>query len=167
MSFSWNSMESARCRNMRARLTIFAATGFGLGLAPVASGTAGTLPGVLLVLMIARFNLPLQIVVAVCLAILAIPLCGAAERHFGIKDDGRIVADEFMTFPICMLGLPPEPWLLATAFAVGRALDIMKLPPAQRWQRWKGGKGIVIDDAVAGVQTLAVMHFVYHMFQRF
>lgn len=157
------SMELDRCRSVAQRVSVIVATGFGLGLAPVASGTAGTLPGVLLVLLMARWGVPLQIAGALILTLLAIPLCSVAERHFGRKDDGRIVADEFMTFPICMLGLPPEPWLLAVAFVVSRVFDIVKLPPARQWQSWRGGLGIVIDDAVAGIQTLIVMHVLYRI----
>ncbi len=157
----WRSMGLEQCRDRAGRVAIVLATGFGLGLAPVASGTAGTLPGILLVLALARFELSFQIFAVVGLVILAIPLCGMAERHFRHKDDGRIVADEYMTFPICMLGLPPEPWLLAVAFVVSRAFDIIKLPPARQWQRWRGGLGIVADDVVACLQTLAVMHLLF------
>ncbi len=146
-------------------MAVIAATGFGLGMAPLASGTFGTLPGILLVLILAATGLPLlaQIGAAIALAVLAIPLCGIAERHFGRKDDGRIVADEYMTFPICMLGLPPDAWLLAVAFLISRFFDIAKLPPARRLQNLPGGLGIVIDDVIACLQTLAVMHILYRL----
>ncbi len=158
----WRSLELSRCRTVWQRQAVRMATGFGLGLSPVASGTAGTLPGIPLALLLARLgNLPLQALAAATLALLAVPLCDLAERHFGRKDDGRIVADEFMTFPICVLGLPPDPWLWAIAFGVSRFFDIIKLPPAHQSQRWPGGWGIVADDAVAGIQCLAVMHAFY------
>ncbi len=160
------TMALSRCDTIKQRVAVIVATGFGLGLAPVASGTAGTLPGILLVLLMAGWALPLQIAAALVLTLLAIPLCSVAEKHFDRKDDGRIVADEFMTFPICMLGLPPEPWLLAVAFLISRIFDIVKLPPARQWQRWRGGLGIVIDDAVAGVQSLIVLHGVYWIVRR-
>ncbi len=158
---TWRKMGLEQCRDRTARVVIVLATGFGLGLAPFASGTAGTLLGILLVLALNVFPLPFQITAAIALVVLAIPLCGAAEKHFRHKDDGRIVADEYMTFPICMLGLPPEPWLLAIAFVVSRGFDIVKLPPARQWQRWRGGAGIVVDDVVACLQTLVVMHLLF------
>lgn len=157
----WRSMELGTCRDTYRRAAVMLASGFGLGLAPVASGTFGTLPGIILVLALTRLDLAFQIFGAVALVVLAIPVCGAAEKHYRHKDDGRIVADEYMTFPICMLGLPPEAMWLAIAFVVSRAFDIVKLPPARRWQRWRGGLGIVADDVVACLQTLAVMHLLY------
>lgn len=167
----FKSMELNRCRGAAERVIVFCASGFGLGLAPVASGTAGTLPGIILVLAMVRLTaalgvsaagaLAIHAVIAAGLALAAIPLCGVAERHYGRKDDGRIVADEFMTFPLCMLGLPLEPWLLAVAFVVSRGFDILKLPPARQWQSWNGGLGIVIDDVIACLQTLVVMHLFY------
>lgn len=143
------------------RLSLFLATGFGLGLCPVASGTAGTLPGLLIVWAIWPRGLPWQIASAILLPLLAIPICGLAERHFGKKDDGRIVADEYLTFPISMLGLPLEPWVLAMAFLSHRVFDIAKLPPARQLQSLKGGTGIVIDDIIASLHSLILNHAVY------
>ena len=98
--------EAAAPASFRHRLVLALATGFGLGYAPVASGTIGSLPGVVLAVGLAYLPLWIQVAAAVLLASLAIPICTAAERHFGHKDDGRIVADEYMTFPLCVIGLP-------------------------------------------------------------
>ena len=38
------------------RMTVFAATGFGLGLSPVASGTAGSVLGVVILFMMDMVN---------------------------------------------------------------------------------------------------------------
>jgi phosphatidylglycerophosphatase A len=143
------------------KFTLVLATGFGLGFSPVASGTTGTLPGLLIVWAVWPYGLPWQIASAILLPLLAIPICGAAERHFGKKDDGRIVADEYMTFPIAMLGLPFTPWVVALAFFTSRCFDILKLPPARQLQSLHGGTGIVIDDVIASIHSLILNHAIY------
>ncbi len=144
------------------RLGLVLATGFGLGLAPVASGTFGTLPGVLLVALLwPRLAVPAQALLAAALALAAVPLCGAAERHYGRKDDGRIVADEYLAFPLAAIGLPladlHPAWLLVP-FLAFRFFDIVKPPPARGLQRLRGGTGVVIDDVIAALYALAASH---------
>jgi phosphatidylglycerophosphatase A len=152
----------------RNKFVIAAATGFGLGLSPIASGTVGSLWGfVLLVLMLPLEQLPGGIVwqsmVAAALALIAIPICGIAEKHYGKKDDGRIVADEYLTFPICMLGIPwmECPWMLVIGFLTARLFDIIKPPPAYQSQAIGGGLGIVIDDVFACLYALGLNHLLY------
>jgi phosphatidylglycerophosphatase A len=140
---------------------VLLAQGFGLGRSPVAPGTVGSLWGLGLVWLMHRIpGWPLQLVYALLLSALAIPICSLAESVLGKKDDGRIVADEFMTFPVCMLGLPFEPWVIGMAFVVNRGFDILKPPPADRFQRLRGGLGIVADDFVACLYALAFSHLV-------
>jgi len=146
----------------RRFISVAIATGFGLGYSPVASGTVGTLLGIGLVgLMQWIPGLILQCVFALALTLLAIPFCHDAEAVFARKDDGRIVADEYLTFPICMLGLPFSPAIVVVAFLTNRFFDILKPPPARALQRIEGGLGIVVDDVVAAIYSLAANHLVY------
>lgn len=149
---------------MKTLLT-WIATGFGLGYSPVASGTVGSLWGVLIVLLMPR-AVPAYAITAAVLSLLAIPVCEVAERHFLKKDDGRIVADEFLTFPLCLIGLPLTPWVVAMAFVTCRLMDIIKPPPARGWQEVPGGLGIVLDDIVASLYALALNHGLYLMIRR-
>ncbi|MBU4199884.1 MAG: phosphatidylglycerophosphatase A [Verrucomicrobia bacterium] len=151
---------------MKSKPIILLATGFGLGLCPVASGTAGTLPGVLILLALGSlWQGPVlwQVVAAVGLGLIAIPICAVAERHFGVKDDRRIVADEYLTFPIGMIGLPLVPWMLAVAFLTNRVFDVLKPPPARQLQALHGGTGIVIDDVISALYSLAVNHVIFRL----
>ena len=150
------------------RILVLLSTGFGLGLSPVAPGTAGTIPGVLIVCLI-NHSLPqwwLQAAVAAVLALICIPICDAGEKHFGTKDPHPVVADEYLTFPLCMIGLPPEPWILAVAFVTHRALDIVKPFPARQLQRLPGGLGITIDDVFSSLYSLAVNWAIYWIVMR-
>ncbi|MFC1461871.1 phosphatidylglycerophosphatase A [Verrucomicrobiota bacterium] len=159
---SMKSMDLDRCRSWKKPLIVLA-TGFGLGCSPVASGTAGTVPGVLISLGLASFTLTCQITAAILLILLAVWLCDVAEKHFGTKDDPRIVADEFLTFPICMLGLPSHAWVLCMAFLTHRVMDIIKPPPARTLQKLHGGIGITIDDTISSIYSLLINHVIYRL----
>lgn len=155
------------------RFTLLVATWFGLGYSPVASGTCGALPGALIAYGAAWVAFPSghitalgvagQVIFALVLSGLAVPVCDVAENLLGTKDDGRIVADETLTFPVCAIGLPlvTAPWMLAVAFVVNRACDIVKPPPARRLQDLHGGFGIVVDDFIACLYALAINHAIY------
>jgi len=152
------------------RVALFLATGFGLGLyAPFAPGTFGSLPGVPLAYAVAALPFFLQVPVCLVLTLLAIPICDSAERTLGLVDDGRITADEWMLYPIALIGLPladlPR-WAMVVFFCVVRVIDIVKPPPARRLQAIPGGRGIVIDDFVANLYALAVNWALYVVFFR-
>lgn len=152
---------------MKRRLVLLLATGFGTGLSPVASGTTGSLPGVVLVAALAGLPGAARVAAALVLAALAFPLCGAADAVYGTKDDKRIVADEYLTFPLCTLGLPwtAHWWLLPMAFVVCRAMDVLKPFPAYRSQKLRGGIGIAMDDLIASLYALAVNHVLFFAVQ--
>jgi phosphatidylglycerophosphatase A len=147
------------------KFCVFVATGFGLGLfAPFAPGTFGSIPGVVLAYAVAELPLVMQIVAALCFAFLAIPFCDVAEKAFGIKDDGRITADEWMLYPIAFIGIPILElpwWSMAVFFCVVRAVDILKPWPCRGLQSIHGGFGIVIDDFFANVYSLGINWAIY------
>jgi phosphatidylglycerophosphatase A len=92
---------------MKRKFTLFLASGFGLGLiVPFAPGTFGSLPGLALAYLTTLMPLWIQIALCTVLTLAAIPVCDAAEKILGIKDDGRICADEWMLFPLSVIGLP-------------------------------------------------------------
>ena len=142
------------------RLCVFVASGFGLGLvAPFAPGTFGSLPGVALAYAVCALPLWLQIVACLGFTLLAIPFCDVAEKALGIKDDGRITADEWMLYPIALVGIPLASlpwWSMLVFFCVIRVVDIVKPWPARQLQSVPGGLGIVIDDFFANLYSLAV-----------
>jgi phosphatidylglycerophosphatase A len=143
---------------------VMLATGFGLGLSPVASGTFGTLLGVPLAygLFTWQTGWPMQIAIALALVALAIPICDKAEKALGgKKDDGRIVADEYLTMPLTLIGLPMTPVMLLVAFLSHRFFDILKPPPARGLQRLPGGLGITIDDFFSSLYALATNWALY------
>ncbi len=147
------------------RLCLFTATGFGIGaFAPFAPGTFGSAPGVALAFATTLMPVWAQLLAALALAAAAVPVCSVAERLFGVKDDGRITADEWMLFPLAVTGLPLAAlpwWATAVFFTVVRFVDIVKPAPARRLQAVRGGLGIVIDDFVANLYSLAANWAIY------
>ena len=147
------------------RFELFLATGCGISLfVPFAPGTFGSLPGVALAYALAFLPPWAQMPLCLVLTLLAIPVCGRAESLLGIRDDGRISADEWMLFPIAVVGLPilSMPWwMMAVFFAVVRIVDIIKPPPAKRLQSLPGGRGIVVDDLIANLYALALNWLIY------
>lgn len=81
-------------------------------------------------------------------------LCG--RRRLG--DDCAIVLDEVVGAWIALLFVPPEPWAVAAAFALFRLFDICKPWPIS-WvdRRVKGGIGVVLDDALAGMLAFGAL----------
>ena len=142
------------------RFCVFVASGFGLGLvAPFAPGTFGSLPGVALAYAVCALPLWLQVVVCAGFTLLAVPFCDVAEKALGIKDDGRIAADEWMLFPVALVGIPLASlpwWSMLVFFCVIRFVDIVKPWPARQLQSVPGGLGIVVDDLLANLYSLAI-----------
>lgn len=137
------------------------AVGFGTGLSPVMPGTVGTLVG--LPLAWGMMSIPdtgTQIIICAVLVLLAIPICGVAERMIGGKDPGCIVADEYLTLPITVVGLT-SPWALLSGFVLHRVFDISKPPPIRQLQHIHGGFGIVIDDFLAALIALGLNHLIF------
>lgn len=149
------------------RLLEWIASGLGTGRVPWMPGTFGTIPGLLIVLALWPILAPWwcwQMGVAMFLPLVAVPLCGAAERQLGVRDDRRIVADEFLSFPLAAVGLPISRdvwWVLPMVFVVFRVFDILKPWPARALESLKGGWGIVLDDVVAALYALVCSHGLY------
>ena len=139
------------------------ATGGGAGYAPVASGTFGSLVGVLIYPLVSGLSVWLYLLASLALLGAGIWAADAFERVHGVEDDGRIVIDEIvgqlLTYlPFVALGFSAGwPWLV-TGFVVFRGFDIWKPGPA-RWaeQELAGGAGVMLDDVAAGLMAAGVM----------
>ena len=135
------------------------ATGLGLGLSPWASGTLGSLLGVPLAWWLLGRARRVQTAMTLALLLAAVPLCHLAEQALAAKDDGRIVLDEIVAFPVAVLGLAAarQPAVMATAFVAYRVFDAAKPPPVSLAEAVPGGGGIVLDDLIAAAMAWLVM----------
>lgn len=138
------------------------AIGFGTGLSPIMPGTVGTLVGLPLAWGLMQVQgIGLQVVICVVLTLLSIPICEVAEKIIGGKDPGCIVADEYLTLPITVIGLT-SPWALLIGFILHRIFDITKPPPIKQLQHIHGGFGITIDDFLAALIALGLNHAIFY-----
>ena len=143
-------------------LARFLGTAGGLGLSPVAPGTAGTLAGLALAFLALQFegtDLILLSMAAVVAAV-GVPLADAAEKESGQKDPGWFVVDEVAGYLVAVFGLPlhedPLLWL-GLSFLVFRVFDVWKPFPIRRIEKRAGGVAVIADDLVAGVYSNAAL----------
>ena len=89
----------------------------------------------------------------------AVPVCHIAAWHYDGLDHGSIVADEYVAFPLAVLGLKAarHPLVLALAFGVYRFFDALKPPPIHLAEYVTGGLGIVLDDVIAALVSWLVV----------
>lgn len=145
------------------RLIKWVAIGLGFGLSPVMPGTVGTLWGIPVAWGVMQLSsIWVQAAVCIALTLLAIPICGVAEKIIGGKDPGCIVADEYLTLPIAVIGLT-SPWALLSGFVFHRIFDITKPPPIKQLQDIHGGFGITIDDFLAALIALGCNHALFRL----
>jgi phosphatidylglycerophosphatase A len=138
--------------NSRQKIVLFLATGGYLGHMPIAPGTFGSLPGLLICLGISRISLGYAIMLALILTAMAIGIAQQARKLIGGKDPSSIVIDEITGMTITLLGIPLTPLSLILGFLVFRAFDILKPFPIHFLdEKVPGGAGIVLDDVMAGV----------------
>ena len=165
-----------------SRLRLALGTVCGVGRAPFAPGTFGSLVAVLAVAAVFGVEglwhgldphgVPFRQVLlgfGAGLGVLLVLGCWvgrAARRDYGVEDPGAFVLDEVVgqgiaLWPVVMQSLhqarTPPWWWLALAFAAFRVFDIAKPPPVRQAERLHGGVGIMADDVVAGLFALVVV----------
>ncbi len=140
------------------------ATAGGAGYFPIAPGTAGSLVGVAVVAALAQLPLgraaSIAVLAAATLALFAAGVwaAGEAEKFFGRTDPGQVVIDEVVGQMLTLLLIPHATWKwLAGGFILFRVFDIVKPFPAREAERIPRGWGIMLDDVIAGVYSLAVL----------
>ena len=138
---------------------LFIAFGFGSGLSSKAPGTVGTLVGIPFVLVFAGLPNWAYLLVTALLFVFGIWLCGLASRKLGVHDHGGIVWDEIVGMMITMIAVPISWWTLLAGFVLFRLFDILKPWPIKvADERIGGGFGIMVDDLLAGLYALLVLH---------
>lgn len=138
-------------------------TGGGTGYSPIAPGTAGSVPPVLIWAALTAWvggllapAMAMLLLAGLC-SLICVKLGGFAERAFGKKDPGAVTIDEWAGQAVALIALPVPTdvqglWITAAAaFFAFRVFDIVKPPPANQLQKLPGGVGILIDDLIAGV----------------
>lgn len=137
----------------------FLSLGFGSGLAPKAPGTFGTLAAIPVVILAACLGTTGFIIATVIASVVGIYLCGYTAKAMGEHDHPAIVWDEIAGYMVAMIAVPISWQTLLVAFILFRIFDIIKPWPIRYLdKRVHGGFGIMIDDILAGLASLAIIH---------
>ncbi|AEE24017.1 MAG: phosphatidylglycerophosphatase A [Alteromonadaceae bacterium] len=157
-------------RHIRKRVSLanpihFLALGFGSGLAPKAPGTFGTIAAIPLVCLLAySTTLTGYVLVTLLASLIGIWLCGKTAHDMMVHDDSSIVWDEIAGLLITMIAVPLNWQTLLLGFVLFRILDILKPWPISYLDaRVHGGFGIMIDDILAGIFALILMHITLYL----
>jgi phosphatidylglycerophosphatase A len=145
--------------------TIFFATNGGLGYAPMAPGTFGTLAGIPAFYYLSSLPGLFQFIVLVVVTALSVFICQRAGSYFGEADDGRIVIDELAGYLVTVAFLPFSWGTALLAFFWFRLFDILKPPPIGHIdQNFKNGFGVTFDDILAGVYAAVAVRLCLALF---
>lgn len=144
---------------------VILSTGFGIGFVPVAPGTAAALialgfwwVGYLYLLPEVLFWVTLGTTIAV--TVIGVWTSNIMERYWG-NDPRAVVIDEYIGVWIpCLIAPCGDKTLLLSLLGFGlfRIIDIFK-PLGCGWidKNIKGGWGVMLDDALAGIYSLIIL----------
>ena len=143
---------------MRERLIKFIAAGFGVGLVPVAPGTAGSVLGVGYWWLLMHTVPWIHWLVVVAGLVFAVWCAGEAAEALRKPDPPCVVIDEIAVMPIVLAGFGVVWWKIVLGFTFFRLFDIWKPWPVRQAQALTSGLGIVMDDVLAAGYACAVTH---------
>jgi phosphatidylglycerophosphatase A len=152
-------------------LTRIVATGFFTGYIPWASGSFGTLAGLLILLLPGVHQTMVLLPLILCAFPLGVSTAGkiaaaegdrlsraaaAAKAVFQPEghlhpDPSIVVIDEIVGIWVTLLLIPPSVPAYVLGFIAFRAFDVVKPEPVKRMEHIHGGWGIMLDDVVAAV----------------
>jgi len=136
---------------------------FGLGWLPVAPGTWGSLPPVIIFALMSHFSVS-AVLISIVMAVLAlagsvvcIKYAPASIEATGKKDPAEVVADEFagQSVTFLFISLLSSFWEILSPTIVGfllfRFFDIIKPWPIRKLEKLSSGWGVLVDDLLAGI----------------
>lgn len=135
------------------------ALGLGSGLLPRAPGTAGTVLGIPLYLLLSPLSTPFYMLAVVLAFVLGVWVCQRTARDVGVHDHPAIVWDEVVGYLVTMAAVPPGWLTVVSGFVLFRFFDVIKPPPIRNVdRRVHGGFGIMFDDVLAGAYAAGLLH---------
>ncbi len=149
---------------------------FGLGWLPIAPGTWGSLPPVVVFAVLAHLDVSAAVIAAVMAAfviaasVACVACAPAVAALAGRTDPGEVVIDEVagqaVAFLIAVWFLPADLSMkqcclvAAIGFLLFRAFDITKPWPIGKLEALPEGWGVLADDLLAGVFAAVVLSIV-------
>ncbi len=133
-----------------------AATLFYLGKLPIAPGTWGSM-GALILWLFLPVTTSVHLSAILLLFVLGVYSSHKVAKYMQVHDPSEVVIDEAVGMGISLFMLPHSYGLYLLAFIVFRIFDILKPSFIYQVQNLPGGWGIMLDDVLAGLFTLAIV----------
>ncbi len=143
--------------------TIFVSV-FGIGFIPIASGTFGSLAGLLIGYILYLINFNLFFIIIPLLFVLGIIASNTYQKQTGEKDSSIIVIDEVVGQLIAMIFVVDNLILVLCSFIIFRIFDIFKPWPASYAdKKMDGGLGVMLDDVFAGIYAAILIYLIRYI----
>jgi len=159
-------MEIVKTKTDWAAIAI--ATAGGAGFSPRAPGTAGSVVGVAIYLLIEAAHAGAYYPHAIIFLFIVGIWASSHVEHLWGHDAQRIVIDEvvgqMITFGVAAGRYQLSAFYIFLGFGLFRLFDITKPFPIRHLERLKGGLGVVADDVGAGLYALAVLTLIRRIF---
>ena len=143
--------------------TIFVSV-FGIGFIPIASGTFGSLAGLIIGYILNLINYNLFFIMIPILFISGVIASNKYQKLTGEKDSSVIVLDEVVGQLIAMMFVMDNLILVFISFIIFRIFDIFKPWPASYADtKMSGGLGVMLDDVFAGIYAAILICLVRYL----
>lgn len=137
-----------------------------IGHFPKAPGTWGSLAAAVAApWLFLPFPILGRVLILLSVLVVGVWACSRAETFYGRKDPGCVIIDELLGQWLALLFFGSMPlWYLAIAFGLFRFFDILKPWPV-KWAEntFPGGLGVMLDDGVAGLYALGLLHALHFL----
>jgi len=134
-------------------------TFFYIGRFPFASGTLGSLVGVVLWYYLISINLVFLILFFILYFILSFILTNIYLKSSNNDDPSEVICDEIIgqLIPLSIISIADDTYLILIAFISFRIFDIFKFYPANKAEELPGASGVILDDVIAGIYSLIIV----------
>jgi phosphatidylglycerophosphatase A len=146
------------------KIILFFSSILGVGYIGFAPGTFGSLVGVLIWILFVPNIYLFHIFLLLIMSVNSILFSSLAENIYYEKDNQRIVIDEVTGLWFSVAFLPKTFIFLFLGFFIFRLFDIKKPLFIKRFQNFKGGLAVTVDDVIAGIFVNVILQVVRFAF---
>jgi phosphatidylglycerophosphatase A len=144
-------------------LLIYLATALGLGFIKYAPGTIASLLAIPIYILMSNTPFYAKFLLFIILFLAGIFSSGYYEFYSGQKDPGEVTIDEVTAYYFVLIFLPLDLYYIIVSFILFRFFDIFKIYPIKKYEKIKGGLGIMLDDLIAAIYTLISIYILIYL----
>ena len=134
-------------------------TFFFIGRFPFASGTLGSLVGVVLWYYLISINFLLLVAFFILYFVLSFIFTNIYLKSSNSADPSEVICDEIIgqLIPLSIISIADDTYLILIAFISFRIFDIFKFFPANKAEELHGASVVILDDVIAGIYSLIIV----------